>query len=164
MEDFYNNNTSQNTSDIYYPYSNITEDYGYDNDSDFIEEFVSDVSPLFIVHVVTCVIICIGLPLTLLAIHGVYSLRFAPISFSSSARPPHTITDAGASPGTFTFTVDHNDSENEDRPHQSAASGSLVVQKNTVLIVPTFIGSATRHQTQQQTARQRSKSGTAEER
>ncbi|XP_018516328.1 G-protein coupled receptor 4 [Lates calcarifer] len=71
MEDFYNNNTSQNTSNINFPYSNITESYGYNNNSN---EFSPDESSLFIIYVVTCIIIGIGLPLTLVAIYGVYSL------------------------------------------------------------------------------------------
>uniref|UniRef100_A0A4W6BTG5 G-protein coupled receptors family 1 profile domain-containing protein n=1 Tax=Lates calcarifer TaxID=8187 RepID=A0A4W6BTG5_LATCA len=48
MEDFYKN-TSQNTSNINFPYSNITEGYGYNNNSN---EFSPDESSLFIIYVV----------------------------------------------------------------------------------------------------------------
>ncbi|XP_042358486.1 G-protein coupled receptor 4-like [Plectropomus leopardus] len=57
MDDIYMNNTSQNRS------SNFTESMDYD----FAEA-------RFIMFVVDCIIICIGLPLTLLAIYALYSL------------------------------------------------------------------------------------------
>ncbi|XP_018516259.2 G-protein coupled receptor 4-like [Lates calcarifer] len=79
MGDFYNNNTSEytsyNNSDIYsYGYdSNNTDYYDY-NDTDITEENSPGDIPQFTAYVVKCIIICIGLPLTLVAIHGVYSL------------------------------------------------------------------------------------------
>ncbi|XP_078129825.1 G-protein coupled receptor 68-like [Sander vitreus] len=58
MEDFYVNHTSL---DISYDYNSTFNDFD-------VEKIV------FIMNVVTCIIICIGLPLTLVAIYALYSL------------------------------------------------------------------------------------------
>ncbi|XP_051253729.1 ovarian cancer G-protein coupled receptor 1-like isoform X1 [Dicentrarchus labrax] len=68
MEDLYIN-TSQ---DKIYDYSNFSFDYEYHNNVDMI--YYYEYKKLqFIMHVVTCIIICIGLPSTLVAIYAVYS-------------------------------------------------------------------------------------------
>ncbi|XP_070834218.1 G-protein coupled receptor 4-like [Chaetodon trifascialis] len=61
MEDFYDNSTSLDSSFAYDSISMMSE-YTYYKKVEFIS------------HVMTCVIICIGLPLTLVAIYAVYSL------------------------------------------------------------------------------------------
>ncbi|XP_034754355.1 ovarian cancer G-protein coupled receptor 1-like [Etheostoma cragini] len=58
MEDFYFNET------LY---------FDYDDYYDFIF-YANYIQSIFIIYVVTCIIICIGLPLTLLAIYALYSL------------------------------------------------------------------------------------------
>ncbi|XP_018557483.1 G-protein coupled receptor 4-like [Lates calcarifer] len=65
MEDFYYMNFSQDTShdNFYHDYNNSATD-----DSDDYGKIG------FVIDVLTCIIIGIGLPLTLVAIHGVYSL------------------------------------------------------------------------------------------
>ncbi|XP_035536260.1 ovarian cancer G-protein coupled receptor 1-like [Morone saxatilis] len=68
MEDLYIN-TSQ---DIIYDYSNFSFDYEYYNNVDM--NYYYEYKKLqFIMHMVTCIIICIGLPSTLVAIYAVYS-------------------------------------------------------------------------------------------
>ncbi|XP_059214976.1 G-protein coupled receptor 4-like [Centropristis striata] len=67
--DYYNN--SNNTD--YYDYSNNTDNYHYFKYSSFFGgPSVDEVG--FIQFVVTCLVICLGLPLTLGAIYGLFSL------------------------------------------------------------------------------------------
>ncbi|XP_045921148.1 G-protein coupled receptor 4-like [Micropterus dolomieu] len=66
MEDFYINSTSQDQSS---DYSNITFDYNVDNSTSYYDEKAKS-----IMFVVTCLIISVGLPLTLVAIYALYSM------------------------------------------------------------------------------------------
>ncbi|XP_044070064.1 G-protein coupled receptor 4-like isoform X1 [Siniperca chuatsi] len=68
MDDFYINSTSQ---DKISSYSNITSDY---YGSIISESYDFNRRDGFIMHVVTYIIICIGLPVTLVAIYALYSL------------------------------------------------------------------------------------------
>uniref|UniRef100_UPI0037E859FF G-protein coupled receptor 4-like n=1 Tax=Semicossyphus pulcher TaxID=241346 RepID=UPI0037E859FF len=64
MGDFHNNHTSQNES---YNHNNISVNYEDDSRDYYLE------NAFFIRHVSTCIIIVIGLPLTLVAIYSLYS-------------------------------------------------------------------------------------------
>ncbi|XP_044229418.1 G-protein coupled receptor 4-like [Thunnus albacares] len=76
-EDFYINtsqmesNNSSNVTSHYYHYNYTYYDYNY-TDYDFCNSYF-DKEILFILNVVICVIISIGLPLTLVAIYSLYS-------------------------------------------------------------------------------------------
>ena len=63
-------NTSQ---DYDYDYSNITDvhDSNITDGDSHIEDVIYD---RFIIKVVTCIIACVGLPLTLVAIYALYSM------------------------------------------------------------------------------------------
>ncbi|XP_045921180.1 ovarian cancer G-protein coupled receptor 1-like [Micropterus dolomieu] len=80
MEDYYFNSTSQDQSynysysSNYQSYINITvTDYGYNFTSDYYD-YSEYCKKCFIVYVVTCIIIAIGLPLILVAIYALYSM------------------------------------------------------------------------------------------
>ncbi|XP_070834229.1 G-protein coupled receptor 4-like [Chaetodon trifascialis] len=69
MEDFYDNSTSLDSS---FAYDNTSfDEYEFDR---MMSKYMYYEKVEFISHVMTCVIICIGLPLTLVAIYAVYSL------------------------------------------------------------------------------------------